>query len=113
MIPFLDLPAQHRAIRAELDTAISEVLHSAQFILGPAVERFERAFAAYCGTKEAIGVNSGTSALHLALLSLGIGPGDEVITAAHSFVATAASIEYTGARPILVDVDPDRFTIDP
>lgn len=113
MIPFSDLPAQHRAIRSELDAAISEVLESAQFILGPAVERFERKFAQYCGVKEAIGLNSGTSALHLALLSLGVGPGDEVVTAAHTFIATAAAIEYTGARPVLVDVDPERFTMDP
>jgi len=113
MIPFLDLPGQYRSIRAEIDAAISEVIESSQFILGSAVEHFEKEFAAYCGTRHAIGVNSGTSALHLALLALGVGRGDEVITVAHTFVATAAAIAYTGARPVLVDVDPERFTMDP
>jgi dTDP-4-amino-4,6-dideoxygalactose transaminase len=113
MIPFSDLPAQHRSIRAELDAAIAGILDSAQFILGPAVERFERKFAQFCGVKEAIGLNSGTSALHLALLSLDVGPGDEVVTTASTFIATAAAIGYTGARPVLVDVEPQRFTLDP
>jgi dTDP-4-amino-4,6-dideoxygalactose transaminase len=113
VIQFLDLPAQYRSIQAEIDGAIAEVLRSAEFILGPAVERFESDFSAYCGTAHAIGVNSGTSALHLALLAFGIGRGDEVVTAAHTFVATAAAISYTGARPVLVDVDRERFTIDP
>lgn len=113
MIPFLDLPAQYRAIRGEIDKAIGEVLESSQFILGSAVEGFEREFARYCGAKHAIGVNSGTSALHLALLALGIGRGDEVVVPAHTFVATAAAVTYTGATPVLVDVDPERFTMSP
>ena len=113
MIPFLDLPAQYRGIRGEIDAAIDKVLDSAEFILGSAVEGFEKVFAVYCGTRHAVGVNSGTSALHLALLALGVGRDDEVVTAAHTFVATAAAISYTGAKPVLVDVDPDRFTLDP
>ena len=113
MIPFLDLRAQYRSIRTEIDAAIAEVIDTSQFILGPAVERFEKDFAAYCGVRHAIGVNSGTSALHLALMALGVGRDDEVITVAHTFVATAAAITYTGARPVLVDVDEERFTLDP
>ena len=113
MIPFVDLKAQYRSIKPEIDAAIGEVLDNAAFILGPAVSRFEEKFAAYVGTKHALGVNSGTSALHLALLAAGIGPGDEVIAPAMTFVATASAIDYTGARPVLVDVDPVTYTIDP
>jgi dTDP-4-amino-4,6-dideoxygalactose transaminase len=113
MIPYVDLKAQYRALKPEIDAAVLDVLGEAQFILGPAVAAFERDFATYCGTTEAIGVNSGTSALHLALLAAGVGPGDEVITVPFTFVATAAAIEYAGARPVFVDVDPDYFTMDP
>jgi len=113
MIPYLDLPAQYRALKPEIDDAVRRVLDNAQFILGPAVTAFENDFAAYCGTSQAIGVNSGTSALHLALLAAGVGPGDEVITVPFTFVATVAAIEYAGARPVLVDIDPDYFTLDP
>jgi dTDP-4-amino-4,6-dideoxygalactose transaminase len=109
----VDLKAQYRSIKPEIDAAIGEVLDDAAFILGPAVRRFEERFAAYIGTKHAIGVNSGTSALHLALLAGGVGPGDEVIAPAMTFVATASAIYYTGARPFLVDVDPATFTLDP
>ena len=90
-----------------------EVFDNAQFILGPAVSAFETHFAAFCGTSEAIGVNTGTSALHLSLLAAGVKPGDEVITVPFTFVATVASIEYAGARPVLVDVEPDYWTMDP
>jgi dTDP-4-amino-4,6-dideoxygalactose transaminase len=113
MIPFVDLQTQYRSLRGEIDAAVLKVLDSAQFVLGPAVAGFEKDFAAYCHTREAIGVNSGTSALHLALLSVGVGPGDEVITTPYTFVATAAAIEYAGARPVFVDVEPDYLTMDP
>jgi dTDP-4-amino-4,6-dideoxygalactose transaminase len=112
-IPLVDLRAQVRGIRAEIDAAIAGVLESAAFILGPAVSDFETKFAAFTGTRHAVGVNSGTSALHLALLAAGVGPGDEVIAPAMTFVATAAAIEYTGARPVLVDVEPVTYTLDP
>jgi dTDP-4-amino-4,6-dideoxygalactose transaminase len=112
MIPLLDLKAQYWAIKNELDAAVIHVLENAQFILGPEVARFEEEFAAYSGAREAIGVNSGTSALHLALLAAGVGPGDEVITVPFTFVATAAAIVYTGATPVFVDIDPDTFNID-
>jgi dTDP-4-amino-4,6-dideoxygalactose transaminase len=113
MIPFVDLKAQYRAIKDEIDEAIGRVLDSAQFILGEQVEAFESEFANYCGTTHALGVNSGTSALHLALLAAGVGPGDEVITVSYTFVATIAAIRYCGARPVFVDIDPRSCTMDP
>jgi dTDP-4-amino-4,6-dideoxygalactose transaminase len=113
MIPFVDLKAQYRGIKPEIDRAISHVLENAQYILGPAVSAFERDFAAFCHTSEAIGVNSGTSALHLALLAAGVKPGDEVITVPFTFVATVAAIEYVGAKPVLIDVEPEHWTMDP
>lgn len=113
MIPLVDLKAQYESIRDEIDVAISEVLESSQFILGPKVEAFEADFAAYCQTRFAFGVNSGTSALHLALLAAGVGPGDEVITVSYTFVATVAAVRYTGATPIFVDIDPLTCNIDP
>jgi dTDP-4-amino-4,6-dideoxygalactose transaminase len=113
MIPFVDLKAQYHAIKAEVDAAIADVLESSAFVLGKHVAAFEEEFAAYCGTTHAIGVNSGTSALHLAMLAAGLGPGDEVITASMTFVATVAAIGYTGARPVFVDADPVSYTIDP
>ena len=112
MIPLLDLKAQYRAIQPELDAAVSSVLSSGHFILGPEVTGFEQEFAAYCQTHDSIAVNSGTSALHLALLAAGVGPGDEVITVPFTFAATAASILYTGATPVYVDIDPVSFTMD-
>jgi len=113
MIPFVDLQAQYRALKPEIDAAVLRVFENAQFILGPAVAAFESDFARFCGTSEAIGVNSGTSALHLALLAAGVGPGDEVITVPYTFVATVAAIEYAGARPVFVDVEPGYWTMDP
>lgn len=113
MIPFLDLKAQYKSIKAEIDAAVMRVLDSTQFVLGDEVAQFERDFAAYCGAKHAIAVNSGTSALHLALMAAGVGPGDEVITVPFTFVATVAAIRYTGATPIFVDVDPVTFNMDP
>ncbi len=112
MIPFLDLKAQYQGIRQEVTAAVHEVLESGQFVLGEAVAAFEREFAAYCGVAHAVAVNSGTSALHLALLAAGVRPGDEVITVPFTFVATAAAIEYAGARPVFVDIDPETCTLD-
>jgi dTDP-4-amino-4,6-dideoxygalactose transaminase len=112
MIPYLDLKAQYHSIKDEIDAAVLRVLDSTQFILGDEVAAFEREFAAYCQASECVGVNSGTSALHLALLAAGIGPGDEVITTPFTFVATVAAIRYAGATPVLVDIEPDYFAID-
>jgi dTDP-4-amino-4,6-dideoxygalactose transaminase len=113
MIPYLDLKAQYHGIKDEVDAAVLRVLESTQFILGEEVAAFEREFAAYCQASESVGVNSGTSALHLALLAMGIGSGDEVITTPFTFVATVAAIRYAGATPVFVDIEPDYFTIDP
>src|SRR5579872_3469117 len=112
-VPYLDLKAQYRSIKAEIDAAVSGVLESCQFVLGHEVANFEQEFAAYCGASECIGLNSGTSALHLALLAAGVGPGDEVITVPFTFVASVAAVLYAGARPVLVDIDPRSFTMDP
>jgi dTDP-4-amino-4,6-dideoxygalactose transaminase len=113
LIRFLDLQEQYRQIKPEIDAAIFRVVDSGQFVLGPAVAAFEERFAAYCGVKYCVALNSGTSALHLALLAAGIGPGDEVITVSMTFVATTAAVLYCGARPRFVDVDPDTWTMDP
>jgi dTDP-4-amino-4,6-dideoxygalactose transaminase len=112
-IPFLDLKSHHAALRTELDRAIKEVIDSGAFAGGPFVEKFERDFAAYCGSRYAIGVGSGTEALWLALLACGVGPGDEVITVANTFMATAEAITYCGARPVFVDVNETTYTMDP
>ena len=112
-IHYLDLKAQYQSIKPEIDAAIARVLESCQFVLGSEVADFEREFATYCGAAECIALNSGTSALHLALLAAGVGPGDEVITVPFTFVASVAAILYTGARPVLVDIDPRTFTMDP
>ena len=113
MIPLVDLKAQYESIKSEIDGAIAEVLATTQFILGPEVEAFEARFADYCQSRFAFGVNSGTSALHLAMLAAGVGPGDEVITVSYTFVATVAGILYTGAKPVFVDIDPLTCNIDP
>src|ERR1700676_1909261 len=113
MIPYVDLKAQYHSIKEEIDAAIGAVLESSQFALGAEVAEFEKEFATYCANKEAIGVNSGTSALHLALLAAGIGPGDEVITTPFTFVATVATILYVGATPVYVDIDPESYNLDP
>jgi dTDP-4-amino-4,6-dideoxygalactose transaminase len=112
MIPYVDLRAQYRSIKGEIDDAITRVLEESQFVLGKEVAALEQEFGDYCGARHGVGVNSGTSALHLALLAAGIKPGDEVITVPFTFVATVAAILYAGAKPVLVDVDPDSFTID-
>jgi dTDP-4-amino-4,6-dideoxygalactose transaminase len=112
-VPYLDLKAQYQSIKPEIDAAIARVLDSCQFVLGSEVAEFEREFSTYCGAAECIALNSGTSALHLALLAAGIGPGDEVITVPFTFVASVAAVLYTGARPVLVDIEPRSFTMDP
>jgi dTDP-4-amino-4,6-dideoxygalactose transaminase len=113
MIPFVDLKAQYHSIKAEIDPAVLSLLESAQFVLGSEVAAFEAEFAAYSGADFGVAVNSGTSALHVALLAAGVGSGDEVLTVPFTFVATAAAICYTGARPVYVDIDPDAYTMDP
>ncbi|MDP6581664.1 MAG: DegT/DnrJ/EryC1/StrS family aminotransferase [Vicinamibacterales bacterium] len=112
MIPMVDLRAQYTSIKDEIDTAVLGVLASARFALGPEVAAFEEEFAAYCGTDHGVAVNSGTSALHLALLAAGVGPGDEVITVPFTFVASVAAIRYAGATPVFVDIEPEARTID-
>ncbi len=112
MIPFVDLKAQYLSIKPEVDAAIQGVLNSCQFTLGSEVVAFEEEFAAYSGAQIGIGVNTGTSALHLALLAAGVGRGDEVITVPFTFVATVSAIDYTGATPVFVDIDPTTFTMD-
>jgi dTDP-4-amino-4,6-dideoxygalactose transaminase len=113
MIPFLDIKAQYASIKEEVDAAVLGVLASGQYILGDEVARLEQEFADYCNVNHAIAVNTGTSALHLALLAAGVGPGDEVITVPFTFVATVSAICYTGARPVFVDVEPLTLTMDP
>jgi dTDP-4-amino-4,6-dideoxygalactose transaminase len=112
-VPFLDLRAHHQAIREQLDGAIAEVLDSGAFAGGPFVSAFERDFAAYCGAAGAVGVGSGTDALWLTLLALGVGAGDEVITVPSTFMATAEAISFCGARPVFVDIDEHTYTLDP
>jgi dTDP-4-amino-4,6-dideoxygalactose transaminase len=112
MIPFLDLQAQYRGIANELDAAVLDVLRGGEYVLGSRVAQFEESFAAYCGAGEAVALNSGTSALHLALLAVGVEPTDEVITVPMTFVATVAAIRYANAKPVLVDIDPVTWTMD-
>lgn len=113
MVPFVDLKAQYLSIKAEIDAAVIALLESTQFVLGKEVAAFEELFAAYTQTSHAMGVNSGTSALHLALLAAGVGEGDEVITTPFTFIATVSAIDYARAKPVFVDIDPVSFTIDP
>jgi dTDP-4-amino-4,6-dideoxygalactose transaminase len=112
VIPYLDLKEQYKRIKPEIDKAVFQVLESGRFILGEEVKAFEEEFAAYCQTRYAVAVNSGTSALHLSLLAMGVGAGDEVITTPLTFVATVAAILYTGAKPVLVDIDSSTLNID-
>src|SRR3954453_22228746 len=113
LIPFLDLKAQYRQIKPENEAAFARAIDSTHFVLGPEVAEFEERFASYCQVSHCLALNSGTSALHLALLAAGIGPGDEVITVSMTFVATTAAIMYSGATPVFVDVDPVTWTMDP
>ena len=112
MIPFVDLKSQYLSIKPEVDAAIQGVLDSCAFTLGPEVAAFENEFAAYSGATIGVAVNTGTSALHLALLAAGVGRGDEVITVPFTFVATVSAIDYTGATTVFVDIDPQTFTMD-
>jgi dTDP-4-amino-4,6-dideoxygalactose transaminase len=111
-VPFVDLAAQYRTIAAEIGEATSRVFQNADFILGREVNLFEEEFATFCESRYAVGVDSGTSALELALRAYDIGPGDEIITAANSFIASALAISHAGAKPVLVDVDPYTYTMD-
>jgi dTDP-4-amino-4,6-dideoxygalactose transaminase len=111
-IPFVDLKSLHIEIKDDLREVFDRVLDNSTFVLGPEVQRFEQEFAAYCGTEHCVAVNTGTAAIHLALASLGIGPGDEVITVPHTFIATAEAITAVGARPVFIDIDPVSYTMD-
>ena len=111
-IPLVDLKAQYASIKSEIDQAVQRVLDETDFIGGSAVGEFERAFAAYCGTRSAVALANGTDALQLSLLACGVGRGDEVITAVNTFIATSEAISATGARPVFVDNDPLTYTID-
>ena len=112
-VPYLDLPAQIRGIRKDLDAAIARSLDNCSFCLGPDVAQFEKDFAKFAGAEHCVGFNSGTSALHVALLLLGVGPGDEVITTPFTFVATSWAISYVGAKPVYVDIDDATMNLDP
>ena len=112
-IPYLDLPAQLRSIRKDLDAAIARTLDHCSFCLGPDVTQFEKDFARFVGAEHCVGFNSGTSALHVAMLLVGVGPGDEVITTPFTFVATSWAISYAGAKPVYVDIDDATFNLDP
>lgn len=113
MIPMVNLKAQYAEIKDEVEQGLAQTIENCSFILGPNVQAFEQECAAYLGVKHAIGVASGTDALHLALLAEGIGAGDEVITTAFTFIATAEAIKYVGAVPVFVDIDPRTFNISP
>jgi dTDP-4-amino-4,6-dideoxygalactose transaminase len=112
-IALVDLRRQFQSLREELVAVLQEVGESTEYVLGSRVAAFETAFAEYAGVRHCVGVNSGTSALHLALLGAGVGPGDEVITVPMTFVATCWAVSYVGARPVFVDVDPRTYTMDP
>ena len=112
-IPLVDLKRQYEAMRGEIDRAIQSVIDSTSFIMGPEVGKFETAFAAYCDAAHCIGVASGTAALDLALRAYDVGPGHEVVTVAHTFIATAEAISAVGATPVFVDIDPHTYTLDP
>jgi dTDP-4-amino-4,6-dideoxygalactose transaminase len=112
-IPFLDLKAQYQSIKEEIQSALAEVIAQTAFAGGPFVARFEQAFAEFCGCREAVGVGSGTEALWMALLALGVGPGDEVITVPNTFIATAEAVSFCGAKPVFVDIDERTYNLDP
>jgi dTDP-4-amino-4,6-dideoxygalactose transaminase len=112
-VPFLDLQAHHAPLRGEFLAAIGKVIDSGAFAGGPFVATFESEFAAYCGTRHAVGLGNGTDALWLTLLALGVGPGDEVITSPSTFIATAEAISFCGAKPVFVDIDEATYNLDP
>jgi dTDP-4-amino-4,6-dideoxygalactose transaminase len=111
-IPLVDLRAQYEPLKEEIHHAWDEILSSMRLFLGPNVQEFEKEFAAYTGVEDAIGVSDGTTAIHVALRAAGIGPGDEVITVSHTFIATAEAILLAGATPVFVDIDAKNYTID-
>ena len=112
-VRFVDLSSQHKPLESELKDVFSRVLANGSFVLGPEVEKFEKMFASYCQAEHCVTVTNGTAALQLVLQGLGVGPGDEVITVAHTFIATAEAINAAGARPVFVDIDPLSYTMDP
>ena len=112
-VPYLDLKAQMQPLRAEVDAAIARVLDQCSFILGPEVAQFEKDFAAFAGTRHCIAMNSGTSALHIAMILAGVGPGDDVVTTPFTFAATSWAISYVGARPVYVDIEASTYNLDP
>ena len=112
-VPFLDIKTQNEQVAEQSLNAIREIVNHSQFTLGPAVESFEKAFAAFCEAKYCIGLNNGTTALHLALIANGVGPGDEVITTPHSWISTSWAIAYVGATPVYVDIDPQSYNMNP
>lgn len=111
-VPFLDLRAQYRSLKEQMDRAVLDVMERCQFIMGPEVARIEEEIARFCGTRFGIGVASGTDALHLSLVAMGLGPGDEVITTPFTFIATVEAVSKTGARTVFVDIDEDTFNLD-
>ncbi|MBM4043688.1 MAG: DegT/DnrJ/EryC1/StrS family aminotransferase [Planctomycetes bacterium] len=111
-IPFVDLKTQYQALADEIGAAVTSVMKRSDFILGEDVSLFEKEFAAFCGVRHAIGVASGTDALYLSLMACGVGPGDEVITVANTFIATVLAISFVGAKPVLVDIDPTTYNMD-
>ena len=111
-VPFVDLRSEHRILREELNEAIQQVMERSDFALGKDVSLFEEEFARFCDTEYAVGLDSGLSALELSLRAYGIGPGDEVIVPAHTFVATAAAVTFAGARPVFVDVEKSTYNMD-
>jgi dTDP-4-amino-4,6-dideoxygalactose transaminase len=112
-VKFVDLGAQHKPLEAELKEVFNRVLANGSFVLGPEVEKFEKMFAAYCGAEHCVAVTNGTAAIQLVLQGLGVGLGDEVITVAHTFIATAEAINAAGAKPVFIDIDPVSYTMDP
>src|SRR5689334_9797804 len=112
-VPYLDLQAQMRPLRREIDAAIARTIDNCSFCLGPDVVQFEKDFARFCGAEHCVAFNSGTSALHVAMLLLGVGQGDAVITTPSTFVATSWAISYVGAKPVYVDIDDATFNLDP
>src|SRR5438094_8536689 len=112
-VPYLDLKSHHAPLRDEFERAIRDVIDSGIFASGPAVTRFEEAFAQFCECDHAVGLGSGTEAVWLALIACGVGPGDEVITVPTTFMATAEAISYCGAKPVFVDVDEESYTLNP
>src|SRR5919109_397265 len=113
LVPMADLGAQYRSVRGEIDEAVARVIQSTRFIGGEECAAFEAEFAAYCGVAHACGVGNGTDALTLALRAFDVGPGDEVVTVANTFIGTGEAILLCGARPVFVDVDPETYTMDP